>query len=144
MATVNNIKELELLVNQKIKVAMEQEVKKAAVKSMQEHVVTDIYDQYSPTQYQRTGGLASDKNIKGTMINDNTLEIENVRRDEKSGRYIAPVIESGTGYQWKNSEIYQMQPFPRPFVENTAKDLENGLAKKSLAEGLKKQGLDVT
>jgi hypothetical protein len=37
-----------------------------------------------------------------------------------------------------------MQPFPRPFVENTAKELEKGKAKNALAEGLRKQGMDVT
>jgi hypothetical protein len=143
MPEFNSLADLEKFLNQKIKVALEKDVKKQAIKTMQEHVVDDVYDKYEPTQYKRTGGLAQEKNIIGNMINDNTLEIENIRKDEDTGRYVAPVVESGIGYTWEDSKIFNMQPFPRPFVENTAKELESGLAKQALAEGLRKQGLDI-
>jgi|SRR5579875_3158218 len=144
MPEFSSLADLERYLNDKIRNALETEVKKVAVQTMQSEVVTSVYDKYTPTQYERTGGLAQEQNIKSTLINDNTLEIENVREDEETGRLVAPVVESGTGYTWKESQIYKRQPFPRPFVENTAKDLEGGLAKKALADGLKRQGLDVT
>jgi hypothetical protein len=144
MATFDNLNDISKFLNQKIKIALEQDVKKEAIKTMQREVVETVYDQYVPTEYQRTGGLYQERNIKGTMISENTLEIENVRKDEKTGRYVAPIVEEGTGYTWKGSEIYEMQPFPRPFVEETAKALDNGLAKDALRKGLKNQGLDVT
>lgn len=31
--------------------------------------------------------------------------------------YINDIIEEGVGYNWKKSEIYQKQPYPRPFME---------------------------
>jgi hypothetical protein len=144
MPEFSSLAELENYLNDKIRNALETEVKKVAVQTMQSEVVTSVYDKYTPTQYERTGGLAQEQNIKSTLINDNTLEIENVREDEETGRLVAPVVESGTGYTWKESQIYKRQPFPRPFVENTAKDLEDGLARKALTDGLKRQGLDVT
>lgn len=31
--------------------------------------------------------------------------------------YINDIIEEGVGYHWTRSEIYQRQPYPRPFME---------------------------
>jgi hypothetical protein len=142
MPEFKSLADLEKYLNQQIKKSLSSEVADVARDTMSKHVMSDVYQAYEPTQYQRTGDLYKD--ISTTMKNDNTLEIENVARDEESGRLIAPVVESGEGYEWKKSRIYQMQPFPRPFVENTAKELENGLAKQALVDGLRKQGLDVT
>jgi hypothetical protein len=142
MPEFKSFAELEKYLNQQIKKSLSNEVADVARDTMSKHVMSDVYQAYEPTQYQRTGDLYKD--ISTTMKNDNTLEIENVARDEESGRLIAPVVESGEGYEWKKSRIYQMQPFPRPFVENTAKELESGLAKQALVDGLRKQGLDVT
>jgi hypothetical protein len=137
----NSIAELEKYLTEKINNALRTEVADESRSVMQEHVMSDVYDKYTPTQYVRTGELYS--NILTQMVDDNTLSIEDTRRDEETGRLIAPIIESGVGYTWKDSRIYAMQPFPRPFVENTAKDLENGKAKQALAQGLKRQGLDI-
>jgi hypothetical protein len=142
MPEFKSLADLEKYLNQQIKKSLLNEVADVARDTMSKHVMSDVYQAYEPTQYQRTGDLYKD--ISTTMKNDNTLEIENVARDEESGRLIAPVVESGEGYEWEKSRIYQMQPFPRPFVENTAKELENGLAKQALVDGLRKQGLDVT
>jgi hypothetical protein len=142
MPEFKSFADLEKYLNQQIKKSLSNEVADVARDTMSKHVMSDVYQAYEPTQYQRTGDLYKD--ISTTMKNDNTLEIENVARDEESGRLIAPVVESGEGYEWKKSRIYQMQPFPRPFVENTAKELESGLAKQALVDGLRKQGLDVT
>jgi hypothetical protein len=142
MPEFNSLKDLEKYLNEKIKKSLANEVSNVARETMSKHVITDVYDKYQPTEYERTGDLYKD--ISTTMKNENTLVVENVARDEDSGRLIAPVVESGVGYEWEDSRIYKMQPFERPFVENTAKELESGLAKQALAEGLRKQGLDVT
>jgi hypothetical protein len=142
MPEFKSLADIEKYLNQKIKKSLSNEVADVARDTMSKHVMSDVYQAYEPTQYQRTGDLYKD--ISTAMKNDNTLEIENVARDEETGRLIAPVVESGEGYEWEKSRIYQMQPFPRPFVENTAKELESGLAKEALADGLRKQGLDVT
>jgi hypothetical protein len=138
----NSLKDLEKYLNDKIRNALAKEVADVARNTMSDHVKSDVYDVYEPSQYQRTGDLYKD--ISTTMKNDNTLIVKNEARDDESGRLIAPVVEYGIGYEWEESRIYNMQPFPRPFVENTAKELEKGKAKNALAEGLRKQGMDVT
>lgn len=141
MPSFNSITELESYLNKKIQSALASEVADVARDTMSDHVMSDVYSRYEPTEYQRTGDLYKD--IQTTMIDDNTLEIENVATDEETGRLIAPIVEDGVGYTWDRSRIYQMQPFPRPFVENTAKELESGKAKDALAQGLRRQGLDI-
>jgi anaerobic ribonucleoside-triphosphate reductase len=142
MPEFNSLKDLEKFLNDKIRKSLQSEVADVARETMSDHVMSDVYSKYQPTQYERTGDLYKD--IRTTMVNNNTLEIRNEARDEESGRLIAPVVEYGVGYEWEESRIYNMQPFPRPFVENTAKELEKGKAKHALAEGLRKQGVDVT
>jgi hypothetical protein len=145
MPEFSDLSQLEKYLNEKINNALRTEVADEARSVMQEHVMSDVYDKYTPSPppegYVRTGNLYKD--ILTQMIDDNTLSIEDLAKDEETGRLVAPIIESGVGYTWKDSRIYNMQPFPRPFVENTAKDLENGKAKLALAMGLKRQGLTV-
>lgn len=136
-----DLSQLEKYLNEKINSALRNEVADTARDTMQEHVMSDVYDKYTPSQYVRTGDLYKD--IVTQMVDDNTVSIENVTRDEETGRLVAPIVESGVGYTWKDSRIYNMQPFERPFVENTAKDLADGKAKIALANGLKRQGLDI-
>jgi hypothetical protein len=137
----NNLKELEAYLNKKISKSLQTEVASVARDTMSDHVMSDVYSKYEPSEYQRTGDLYKD--ISTTMANDNTLVIENVAKDEESGRLYAPIVEEGVGYEWKDSRIYHMQPYPRPFVKNTAKELAEGKAKQALGEGLRKQGLNV-
>jgi hypothetical protein len=109
--------------------------------TMSDHVMSDVYSKYEPSEYQRSGNLYKD--ISTQMENDNTLVIENVAEDEETGRKYAGVVNDGVGYTWEDSRIYNMQPFPRPFIDNTAKELAGGKAKQALAEGLREQGLNV-
>lgn len=136
----NSITDLEKYINEMITKALEEDVAEVARQTMQEKIQTDVYKAYTPTQYERTGGLLQDVEVH--LINENTLEIQDTRTDEVNGRLITPVIESGIGYEWTKSEIYQRE-LPRPFVEETAKALEDGLAKEALIKGLKRQGLIV-
>lgn len=140
--TVSSIAELEAYMNKKIKVAMETEVNKVARNTLKEQVVEEVYDKYDPSMYVRTGGLLQDKNIKSEMIGDNTLTVRSTR--EENGRDIAEIIEYGVGYEWEDSRIYNMQPFPRPFHAEAQKELANGKAKNALKKGLQAQGLNIT
>jgi hypothetical protein len=132
-----------------IKKALQDDVAKQARKTLKEHIVEDVYNEYpDPKVYSRTGGLLQDSNIDTTMENDNTLSIRSTRSE--NGRDIAEVIEYGhegskDGYEYpayypSGNNFVQ----PRPFHAETAKELdEKGLAKKALADGLRKSGLDV-
>ncbi len=122
---------------------METEVAKESRGTMKKHIQNDAYSQYAPTSYVRKydqGGLIDDSNIETIMIDDNTLKVENIRKDEETGRLVTPVVEYGKGYytDWLDKKIG-----PRPFVNNTFIELKNGVAKEALKEGLRKQGVDV-
>jgi hypothetical protein len=132
-----------------IKKALKDDVAKQARKTLKEHIVEDVYNEYpDPKVYSRTGGLLQDSNIDTTMENDNTLSIRSTRSE--NGRDIAEVIEYGhegskDGYEYPayypdGNNFVQ----PRPFHAETARELdEKGLAKKALADGLRKSGLKV-
>jgi hypothetical protein len=141
MPEFDDLDSLQVYLNGKIRKALSSDVADEARDTMSDHVMKDVYDKYTPSQYQRTGDLYKD--IKTTMVNDNTLTVEDTAKDNNTGRLIAPIVESGTGYQWTNSRIYNMQPFPREFVKETYNELSNGKALVTFGNSLKKQGLDV-
>lgn len=140
MVVLKNINELaKHLAKNQIKQALENDVAEQSRKTLKENVIDEVYDTYSPTQYERTGGLYQDRNIDTKMENDTTLSIRSTR--EENGRDIASVIEYGEGYSYEGLDE---RIGARPFHEETAKELaDKGLAKKALAEGLRKQGLNV-
>lgn len=86
-----------------------------------------VYPLYSPTEYDRRGssGGLGDKNnyevLRGelmlTLINNTTGNGSQPGESWTSG-YINDIIEGGSGYGWRHSEIYQSQPYPRPFMQN--------------------------
>jgi hypothetical protein len=141
MPTFNNMNELEKYLNEVIGVALETNVAEKTKETMQFHIQTDVYKPYTPREYERTGKLLQDVDV--TLIDNNTLIIEDTRNDEpdvENGRDVINVIETGKGYSRISidDEIGE-----RPFVQNTYDELANGLARESLKEGLKRQGLNV-
>jgi hypothetical protein len=157
----NNVEELEKYLTQKINNSLEEEVSKQARKTMKEVIETEVYAKYTPyedvkkpyTRQRKDGGLLDDENIHTGLVNDGELVIRNTRTNEHDDelgystspyRDVAAIVEYGTNYNWNNSKIYHIQPFPRPFHEKTAERLkQEGLAKKALTDGLKRNGLDV-
>ena len=82
------------------------------------------------------GGLSDTENMEArydpaTM----TLEVEDVRRDEDTGRLVAPVVESGRGYKYSS-------PGARPFHFYAEKMMGQGLFESALNEGLREAGMD--
>jgi len=121
---------------------MKKEVSWESQTTMQKHVVEDVYDKYD-SQYDNKyhmGGLLDIENIETKMIDDTTLRIENIRKDEDTGRYVAKVVETGKGYytDWLDDLIGE-----RPFVKQTADELRNGKARDALKLGLIREGLNV-
>jgi hypothetical protein len=146
MPDFKSLAELEKYLTQKVNNALEQEVSHVARNTLKEHVIDDVYDKYEPTQYQRhgaDGGLLDDENIYTGLVDDGELVIRSTRVDEEDpSKDVAAIVEYGRGYDWTKSKIYQMQPFPRPFHRETARELdEKGLAKKALEKGLNRQGI---
>jgi hypothetical protein len=111
------------------------DVAPVVVERLQDHVETDIYEAYTPTHYVRTGALKTDTQVE--VIPDG-IEVTSERYDD--GKYITPIIESGSGYSW-NTPIAGT---PRPFVENTRDELAaSGLHVEVLKKALRDKNLDV-
>lgn len=148
---------LEVYLTKQIQESLQTDVAQDAKQLMKEHIETDVYDQYSPSLYIRraeNGGLLDDNNFLIEKIEDG-VSITNIDTDDgysaeyyddwssDPNTWLAPIIEYGQGYNWSNSKIYKKQPFPRPFVENTQTDLNNGKGKEYLKKALKKRGLNI-
>lgn len=156
MTTVNNLKELEKLINQKIAKALADDVAETVKDVMQEKVQTEVYDAYTshsdhPDKYVRRGmqgGLQDRKNMKSEVI-DNTLIVENKTRMADTGYELSGLVEYGNNagygsYDYplaKNSEGSFLKP--RPFISETRLEVSKGKAEDALKRGLKKQGLSV-
>ena len=100
----------------------------------------NVYSYQSPAKhpYERrydNGGLSDPQNIVAdydltyALPDGFQLTVKDVANDEE-GLPVAEIIESGQGYHWTESEMYQKQ-IPRPFYEEAEKiaaaDLPNEL-----------------
>lgn len=132
-----------------INVTLEGEVAEGAKAAISEAVQTEVYDAYSPTEYDRRGlqgGGLADTSVMIARLDPfaHELTVTDESRDNDSGRLIAPVVESGQGYEWGNSEIAYCR-MPRPFHEVAEERFaESGEFEEALARGLEKQGFEVS
>lgn len=161
--TFNNLKELEAFLLLKIQDTMEKTVA-PEVKNLESKNVNEIvYNSYSPQTYERDmleGGLADTDNMHHNItsignsidltVENNTLNNPNYNPYNKSPFEIAGLVEYGSnnGYGYydypiknKNPEIYNYLK-PRPFIEKTKQDLENGKAREIFIKGLIKEGIN--
>lgn len=128
--------------------AMELDVAEDVKTYIQMAVQSEVYEGYTPTEYERRGtgmGGLQDRDVMEVKYSpsDHLLEVADMSTDFITGRLIAPVVESGTGYTWEASEIYQMQPYPRPFHKVAEKNIiQSGDAEMALELGLKRQGYE--
>lgn len=145
MTLLKGIRDLETYVNKEIKKSLKDDVGKKLVKVAQEHVQTDVYDEYTPKVYNRTGELK-----ESFVVNDISegIEIENTRRD--GDRYIPEIIEYGHdeseqgytyAYHYAGGDNYIQ---PRPFIENTRQQIASEkIHVKELKKSLISKGLDI-
>lgn len=131
-----------------INVTLEGEVAEGAKAAISEAVQSEVYDAYFPIEYDRrglqSGGLA-DANVMAAQLNPfaHELTVTDESRDNDSGRLIAPVVESGQGYEWSKAEIARSR-MPRPFHEIAEERFaESGEFEEALTRGLEKQGFEV-
>lgn len=95
-----------------------------------------VYEKYVPTQYDEpgyptsrrydNGGLMDPDNYPVTNPDKMTMEVSNETKGNPYWRpprsegwdpgYINDIIENGVGYNWQDSDIYKMEPYPRPFM----------------------------
>lgn len=139
---MRNMKQLFDHLNKQIAMSLEDDVAKKVKKVERDMIQTEVYDKYDPTMYDRKkkdGGLQDYKNMESKLI-DGKLSIENIRKDEETDRYVAPVVETGSGYDYE----FKYSNTGRPFVSKTAQELEKtGQHTQALKDGLTKRGLRV-
>lgn len=134
---------------------MENEVFIAGRDSVMVSLAEYAYKMYTPQgkdPYVRRydeGGLADPRNIVRAEGGGPTEEplgyeiaIEDIAPDE-DGLPVAEIVESGVGYHWKGSKIYQKQPFPRPIYGPAGElMLEKGWFEEALLRGLRSRGIE--
>nr|BDD47800.1 hypothetical protein 1 [Bacillaceae bacterium] len=136
MATAKDMKELAKLVEQMAAKAMQKQnsnVKQVSVKAAQDKTEEKIYS-YDPKQYERTGKLRDSWVAKDTT---NGVVIENTYED--NGKDILEVVETADGYDYTGYG-YEYEK-PRPVVEPTKKDLEDGRLVDALEKDLNSMGI---
>ena len=138
MPDFKSLKDLEKYLEKQINDSLKTDVAEKSKNLMEQHIETDVYSTYSPTHYIRTGELL--RSVVTNMLDENTLTILNIRSD--GTRYIPYVIEYGKGYEWGDGSL-DARIGARPFISNTRKELESGLAREFMRDALKKRGLDV-
>ena len=107
------------------------ETKSILQKHMSNAAQMKVYPFYAPHgihKYQRRydeGGLMDPKNYEVTTDGEMSLKVVNntTGNGNQPGESwtsgpINDIIENGTGYGWKNSDIYEDQPYPRPFMQD--------------------------
>lgn len=103
------------------------EVGELVKEKISEHVEDDVYDYYTPSLYKRTGDLANKENMEVNVVGDCVIEVVNTT--EHDGKLITPIVESGKGYTYNESNGYPNPPYSyqdeRPFMRNTAEELLN-------------------
>lgn len=150
MATVRSMKELEKVLKQKIKKALEQEVAEEVKDTMVNAIEREVYGVYTPKRYVRAkddpnvghDGLIDKDHMQVTPIKDG-ISVRNVRSDVNpitgEVRDVAAVVEYGSPYlyPWEGMR-------PRPFTEATREELKNSRSHIiALKKGLERQGLKV-
>ena len=155
---VNSLKALEAELYKRVNKALENEVGEYVKDVMQTVIKRDVYDVYTPEMYHRRGeygGLADQENINaiaedGVLTVTNTtmaypyVDMEQNTLSQNAGQLLAPIIESGDGYDYTKWAYYGYGN-SRPFMHNTEIELSNSkwAIEAMLAEGLIRQGIEV-
>lgn len=144
MKTANNFDELRAMMLQKLVVIIRTEIATLIQEHQRLRIQTDVYDYYDRirggynpkpdgSHYRRTYELKDNINISN--INNGAV-VANDSHDEN----ILQIVESGQGYNWRNSMIAQLQ-LPRPFFSNTIDDINRGLLDGDIARILSSHGI---
>ncbi|MCR8641547.1 hypothetical protein NV379_02655 [Paenibacillus sp. N1-5-1-14] len=139
----NNLNDLLRYAQDKINKTLKNEVAIVAREEMQEQIQEKVYDAYDP--YNPDGrrmyddGLIDSRNIEISIVNDDTISIENIAYD--GNRNIPYIVESGEGYEYGSSPILTKG---RKFTQATRDSLSNSnTLENAMKDGLHRQGFDI-
>jgi len=131
------VSELEKYLLKQISESLKTDVASDGRDLMREHVQDDVYDQYRPSDYERTWELIN--SCKSSMVSSDTLKLTNTRKGDE-GEDVPSIIENGGHYKWGYIRNLDEIIGPRPFMARTYEELENGRAKLFLRNSLEKRG----
>lgn len=115
----------------------------------------EVYAKYRPMQYKRRKsneslsdphnlGLSNPKNFDIRIYQQTNGNIVGYVRNTTKGVGKAfeldEIIVNGFGYDWENSKIYHMQPFPRDFYSGTIDRIEASRWKYHVRRLMNKKG----
>lgn len=113
-----------------------------------EEVVYATYESTAFTPYERReneGGLSDVRNYKHEItITPDMFKIRVYNNTPSMGKEkdLSTLIINGIGYDWENSDIYKMQPYPRDFIKVALRELiESGKLKRLIKQKLESKGL---
>lgn len=140
------LKKIEKQLQPQINRALKTQVAEVVVAEISRSVKDNVYDEYEPLRYNRTGKLASPDYIPSELVNNGLLRVYSDRPPEYDGinKYdtVGEVITYGEGYTW--GQDLGRRIGPRPFMEPAAEALRrNREHVKAMQKGLREQGLDV-
>lgn len=118
-----------------------------------EHVEMDVFSVYQPKEYLRrsSGGIDDPGNIIGE-VKDGILTVENITPFNPGygtgnhGSVLAELINGGhgSGGYYYDYPSYGAYTYPRPFIDNTVKDLEmSNRLEDAMKKGLAKRNMKV-
>lgn len=123
--------------------ALRIEVASKCVNLITESARVNMYDKYvshAASPYERRGSYLNSDNYT-TDVNGNTLTISEEIHGQGKALNLTEALEEGTSYEWTKSEIYAMQPFPRPFFGKAIDDgIASGEIEAALRNGLTRNG----
>lgn len=128
----DNLNQLKREINSRINNSLRSNVSNYVVDKLKEHIDKDVYNSYTPVDYQRrkeNDGLLDESNIRSKVISQELsvyeeAEIEGPRlRGEKFKNRdgLARLIENGAYNPWNNKSYKWTKP--RKFISNTQKEI---------------------
>lgn len=110
----------------------------------------NVYDAYTPSMYERRFSLKERSSYRATASNLTLTIKAHIMSNPNQpgwGEYvpieISDIITNGTYYgpRWGASQIYMMQPYPRPWMEPGLQDsINDHSAERALENGLVNRG----
>lgn len=161
MPTYKNMSQALEYIQKAINKSLQNEVKDAVAKTMDEKIDEVVYSSYSPTMYDRRGELGNIDNIVGEVVSNGVLEVKNIAQPSPSvlgGQYDQAVRYGVYGEDmsltdWvvngKVPNIFNGNDYPwmheRDFIEATREELKkSAIIESALAKGLRKYNLTLT
>lgn len=152
--TVTTLNSLEREVARRINIALNGEAKTVVEDCLKKHIKEDVLDVYEPKVYtrrgQEVGALEADSSIQSS-VRDCTLTVKDVavpneqqfegtQYNNGTNTPLAEMIEYGKVQNVWHSPPDAAYLHPRPFVENTKKEIKgNSAIRKDIKTAIRKQ-----